>query len=551
MPTPAAPPPAAPPRVGLAPAAPADVPRVDGGGVARRSGSTFADALRGRIRDGRAGRPGSDEPQRRTPARPESAGPRAEHPEIRQGDEADTPSPVEPDPPAVAVDAAEPAGTDAGAAGDAVGPPGPGTDPAPLAEPPVTDTPVTDADSPTVGGPVPIAELPPSVASPTGDPVPPNPVASGSAGGATVERRPREPGRAADTRVVNVGSSEDGTGDAPVAPTAAAPERAAASGGVAETDAAAARSGPVAGETHTAMSSGPAEGENPARAADPASVAAASDVRRPAADGDGVPANGTVAAGTSSAASAVAPTAAPPASAPAPVTPSADTARPASPVDPITPGVGRAVTGNPPPAPVGGLPQTRADADRPATETTDGTPGDVGALKAAGGRAAAGEPSRGPVTPVVRQTVDAVRGAIEAGRPLRVRLDPAELGTLRIEVGRSADGVTVRIEAAGATARRMLTEQLPALRESLAAAGVTVDRVEIEPARDGRPADGDDRRGDRGSDRGGQSSGNSFADRGRRGRGPSPARPARTPSPHVPDAPHRTAVPLAGLDIQI
>ena len=171
-------------------------------------------------------------------------------------------------------------------------------------------------------------------------------------------------------------------------------------------------------------------------------------------------------------------------------------------------------------------------------------------MRTSGGRAAVGESSRASAASVVRQAAEAVRGAVESGRPLRIRLDPAELGSLRIEVARSADGVTVRLEAATAAARRLLTEQLPALRESLAAAGIAVDRVEVEPGRPGAEAGSDARPGDRDFGRGGHPSGGPFADRDRSAGG----RFSAPPQPELPSpAPvrHAATVPLGGLDIQI
>ncbi len=68
-----------------------------------------------------------------------------------------------------------------------------------------------------------------------------------------------------------------------------------------------------------------------------------------------------------------------------------------------------------------------------------------------------------------------------------LRLDPPELGMMRMRMELQQNQLTLTVDTQTSQARRLLTEQLDALRQGLEAAGVRLERVEIrtmEPAPD-------------------------------------------------------------------
>lgn len=101
----------------------------------------------------------------------------------------------------------------------------------------------------------------------------------------------------------------------------------------------------------------------------------------------------------------------------------------------------------------------------------------------------------------VQRVARAVRSAGERGAPLRLRLSPPELGSLRLEVSVRQGVMTAKVEAETTAARAVLLEQLPVLRERLAEHQIQVARFDVElsggfaeqPAADERRA-GDGRR---------------------------------------------------------
>jgi flagellar hook-length control protein FliK len=66
------------------------------------------------------------------------------------------------------------------------------------------------------------------------------------------------------------------------------------------------------------------------------------------------------------------------------------------------------------------------------------------------------------------------------GGELRLRLSPAELGSLRLEVRVQEGVLTARVEAETPAARTVLIENLPALRERLAEQGVRIERFDVD-----------------------------------------------------------------------
>lgn len=85
---------------------------------------------------------------------------------------------------------------------------------------------------------------------------------------------------------------------------------------------------------------------------------------------------------------------------------------------------------------------------------------------------------------VVQQTADAlIREASLTQTPgeseFRLRLNPAELGEIRIHLRSTAEGVTAHLTVAEEGVRKMIESQLPDLRQRLADAGVTVNGFNV------------------------------------------------------------------------
>jgi len=87
--------------------------------------------------------------------------------------------------------------------------------------------------------------------------------------------------------------------------------------------------------------------------------------------------------------------------------------------------------------------------------------------------------------------------------PIRLKLSPAELGSLRIEISVRNGTMTAQIEAETSTARNLLLDNLPALRDRLAQQGIKIEQFDVDLSDrspgglpDQRPdhADSDDRR---------------------------------------------------------
>jgi hypothetical protein len=79
--------------------------------------------------------------------------------------------------------------------------------------------------------------------------------------------------------------------------------------------------------------------------------------------------------------------------------------------------------------------------------------------------------------------VAVVRGvrflAVEGGHTFTVRLVPASLGELRVDVTQSDEGLAVRLGSANPAVRAVLEGQLPALRQMLAQSGLEVNGMTV------------------------------------------------------------------------
>ena len=68
----------------------------------------------------------------------------------------------------------------------------------------------------------------------------------------------------------------------------------------------------------------------------------------------------------------------------------------------------------------------------------------------------------------------------DRGGSVRLKLHPPELGSLRLHVTLRDGLLTARVEAETTTARSILLDNLPALRERLAAQDVKIDRFDVD-----------------------------------------------------------------------
>jgi flagellar hook-length control protein FliK len=94
-------------------------------------------------------------------------------------------------------------------------------------------------------------------------------------------------------------------------------------------------------------------------------------------------------------------------------------------------------------------------------------------LNAASGRAAISD-----------QVREAILGRVDevnrTGRAeIRLRLEPPELGTVRVHLSQCEEGVHGRVVVQEETTRQLLEAQLPALRHRLAEAGISLGRFEV------------------------------------------------------------------------
>jgi len=144
--------------------------------------------------------------------------------------------------------------------------------------------------------------------------------------------------------------------------------------------------------------------------------------------------------------------------------------------------------------PAAAAPQVRVDAVEPAARpasSSGGAPGEaLGAARAANGSAtrAAASP-QGDQAPGAEQAdrvrfVQRVARAFEAmgerNGSLRLRLAPPELGSLRLHLNVRNGVMTARLEVETATARDLLIENLPALRDRLAEHQIRVERFDVD-----------------------------------------------------------------------
>jgi len=82
----------------------------------------------------------------------------------------------------------------------------------------------------------------------------------------------------------------------------------------------------------------------------------------------------------------------------------------------------------------------------------------------------------------VRRVARAFQTVGDRGGIIRIRLHPPELGSLRLEINVRNGAMTARLEAETASARNMLLDNLPALRDRLAQQDIRVERFDVDLA---------------------------------------------------------------------
>jgi len=124
-----------------------------------------------------------------------------------------------------------------------------------------------------------------------------------------------------------------------------------------------------------------------------------------------------------------------------------------------------------------------------AVAGASGAVGSDGAVDAANAQEPAAERDAGQSAPDaddraenVERVLRVLRGSLARQRTTTViRMDPPELGALRLELDLRKDVLTLRMSAATDAAQQLLREQLDVLRSGLEAAGIRLNQVEIVP----------------------------------------------------------------------
>lgn len=102
----------------------------------------------------------------------------------------------------------------------------------------------------------------------------------------------------------------------------------------------------------------------------------------------------------------------------------------------------------------------------------------------------------------VQRVSGAIRSAQQRDGQIQLRLSPPELGTLKIQLTVNESAITANLETETATARTILLDNLPALRERLAEQGMTIEKFDVDVGREGQQQQTEDRGpGDRDSQR--------------------------------------------------
>lgn len=90
---------------------------------------------------------------------------------------------------------------------------------------------------------------------------------------------------------------------------------------------------------------------------------------------------------------------------------------------------------------------------------------------------------------LIQRVSQAVRTAQTQGGPIRLRLSPPELGSLRVELEVEEGGVKAKLEAESESVRKVLLDSLPQLRDRLAEMNLRVDSFDVSVGQNGNPQD--------------------------------------------------------------
>ncbi len=153
------------------------------------------------------------------------------------------------------------------------------------------------------------------------------------------------------------------------------------------------------------------------------------------------------------------------------------------------------------------VPPVQADArdstsqkgDKPPNSHIDPLANPLGKLQRGGGRAAglggSEESQEKPQINAARfvsRVSKAIQTAQQRGGPLQLRLSPAELGAMQLELSVKDGALTAVLQTETDVARRVLLDHLPALRDRLAEQNIRIERFDVDVRRDdkGGHADG-------------------------------------------------------------
>jgi flagellar hook-length control protein FliK len=93
-------------------------------------------------------------------------------------------------------------------------------------------------------------------------------------------------------------------------------------------------------------------------------------------------------------------------------------------------------------------------------------------------------------TRFVQRVANAFRSAQQNDGHIQMRLSPPELGSLRIEIAVRNGVLTANLETETADARRVLLDNLPALRQRLAEQDIRIEKFDVDVRREGNQSDG-------------------------------------------------------------
>jgi flagellar hook-length control protein FliK len=101
----------------------------------------------------------------------------------------------------------------------------------------------------------------------------------------------------------------------------------------------------------------------------------------------------------------------------------------------------------------------------------------------------------------VQRVANAFRSAQQQDGEIQLRLSPPELGSLKIEIAIRNGVLTANLETETSDARRVLLDNLPALRQRLAEQDIRIEKFEVDVRREGHSDHGQPEAEDRQSPR--------------------------------------------------